>query len=338
MAEPTQAEGTATPSAADQVTNQARSDRAALLAELEALPPETEDVKPDETPAPEGEADTPAKEPEQKAAEPEAKPEPEKKADAEDDAPDPVLAKRLDAITKAEKRAKDAVAREREAFDRERAEWKPQLDQFNQLRARAAVNPVAVLQALGVQDFEYVSRQAWSATEAARKDPKWKESATAQMRERERDGFQEQVIQELNALKAEREQERIAQQVNAYIDGVAKAVSDETPLVKSMLTKNPDGARERFRSVTESLLEATGEVPSHADVAKELEKRCRADLEDAGVDLSSVLKPKTKAPAAGETKTAKTLTNDLGTTTTPKPIAKTRAEEKADVLRELENL
>lgn len=275
----------------------------------------------------------------------ETAPEPAAVEDDEPEAEDPALAKRLDTIQKAERRSREAIAKERQAFDQEKAErvsTADQIKEFEQLKARVRSNPVAVLRALGISDaeLEFVSKQAWFQSEAARKDPKLAAQAAQASREREYSDELAATRRELNEMRTqiqEKEQTAIQEQrVSLYLDTVAKAAGDETPILKTLLTKNPETGRARLRQAAEFLLSETGEVPEPLEVVRALEEVERRELELRGIDLSAVkTATKTTTPPATEKKTA-TLTGDLSSTTTPRPPALSREEERAEVLRAIE--
>lgn len=278
--------------------------------------------------------------------------EPEVKADD-----DPELSKRLEAIQRAEKRGKEAVAKERQAFEAERAqfleEWQPKIQaaqQFEQLKARARYDAAAVLEALGYgdDDFEPAARQLYVRSQGAKADPKHREAAARMMREREQQDALSQMRQEMEKLRSEIQQrdlrEQQQQQVETYLTSVTNAVTDDTPLVRTWLDKSPQKVRRQIVAVSERLIAETGEVPDAADVLQALEQERRSELEELGIDFTQVAKkkattPKKKTPAAGEKRTAnKTLTNDLGNPTKPRGQPVTREELEADVIANMPSL
>lgn len=165
------------------------------------------------------------------------------------------------------------------------------------------------------------------------------------MRERESADRLATMERELETLRQEREHERRQQvqqkQVQTFLAGVEKATTTETPLLRALFHNDPDDAREQIAALTVELIEETGEEPDASDVVKEFEKRHRAKLKKLGIDPSAVIAaapPKTKPSPAGETKTAKTLSNDLSTPTRPRSQSMTPEEEREDILRGLRDL
>lgn len=334
--------------------------KAAVLAEIETLKedspgPNSEGTEEKVVPPPDAD---PAPEPSEEITKDEPAP-----ADDADDADleptkpaaqakaDPDLAKRLDVVQKAQKRAKEELARERAELERERerwkAEWNPriqQAEQFLQLAGRAKYDPVGVLLALGLteDDLEPAARQVYAHSKAAAADPRYKESATRVMRERQVADELAQTRKELTEMRQQlqaREQAQAAErEAQRYMESVVKVAGEETPLVRTMLAKNAERTRERLAQTAMRLIEESGETPDPEDVVKALEQARRAELEELGIDLDTAIKaaPKKATPVAGETKAARTLTADLGTPAQPRAANRSRQDERADVLRALE--
>lgn len=285
---------------------------------------------PDETPPPD-DADAAAVDP----------PEPEPAAAKAD----PDLQKRLDVVQKAEKRAREAVAaeratfaKEREAFEVERKEWKERLDRFDSLAKRAKYDLASVALELGLteDDFEPQARDLYAKSKKGAADPKNRAAAAQSAREREQADRIAQLEAKFEArdkADAEREQQASVQRgVSAFVEGAVKAVGDDAPLVKALLAKNPAKARQTIGQAALYLLDQTGETPEFGDVIAEIEKFRRAELEELGIDPSVVATPKTKTLPADETKTAPTLSSDLGTPTKP---PRTKRQSKEERRREI---
>lgn len=297
------------------------------------------------------------------AAEPEAKPEPEKEAEAEPDdeepepepepaaepeqkaAPDPKAdpeaAKRLALIQKQEKRAREALAKERAELEAERAKIaaeKSALERFEAIKKRAKHDPAAALAALGLgdDDYELAARQIYARSKAAAADPKTREAADRALREREHGESLEQLRAQLDEVRNELKtrDERAVQQREAerYIASVSKAIGDDAPLVASVYAKNPEKARYEFGRVTMALYEQTGEMPEPAEVIAAYERQRRAELEELGIDPATVGKPKA-APAA---KPSRTLGDTRSVTPTAANTPRTYKDKKRDLLRAME--
>lgn len=275
----------------------------------EAAPAPTDPEKPADEPT---DDDDPEEETDPAAEEPKP-PEP---------APDKDLQKRLAAIQREEKRAKAALAAERQQFAEERRAAEAdrraaaqERAQLQKVMERARYDLPSLLRALGYkeEEFDAAARQVYSESPEGRTDPSRREAAARTARERERDDELQQTRRELAEVKSMLEQRDIQARTEAWIDQAAKAASDETPLVQTMLSRAPAKARQRIAQTAQRLLDETGEVPDHADVLAELEKDRRAELEELGVDVPAAPKaapPKTN-PVQPAAKTKPATRTDL---------------------------
>lgn len=267
-------------------------------------------------------------------------------------APDAETQKRLSVIQRAEERQRAALKQEREQalaeikaareeFERQQSEWKPKLESFERLKARAKYEPAAVLAELGLtdpEDFEFASKDAFLRTKAAAADPKSKAELARATKEREQAddlGTLKREIQQLKQQLTTREQRAQHEQaVNAYLDEAVKAANDETPLLRTLAEKNPQRARAELERVAYELAEQNGAPVTAAEVALEFENRRRADLEAFGVDVTAKKKP---APAPAQTTRPTTVLSPTAPTgATPIPKKQTREEVVAQTLRDLE--
>lgn len=347
--------------AAEQTTGQSngaagKPSREQLIAELDSAAV-TDEPAADEAPAeaptePKGPADEAPiddEAPDEKIAE-------EPVEEPVDVAKDPDLAKRLAIVAKHEKRAKDAVAkertaveqerlavrRERDSIDREIQSVRSEIEAFNQAKARAKYDPKSVLLSLGLseEDLGPAARQLWAHTKENLTDPKNREAAERMMREREsldRISKLEKEIEERKQAETTREQQtRIAHKVESYLDGIGKAAkADEHPLAMRLIEKAPDAARTRFAAIAHELsLRDDGDLPDAVDVLAEYEKRRRAELEIDGIDWA--IKPKAKPRTEAQ---PTTLGNDVGTrtasTATNGAPRKSHEQKKAELEAEL---
>jgi len=268
---------------------------------------------------------------------------PDKAETAPKEAPDKDLQKRLDVIQQAERRQKEAIAAERERFESHVRQLQPKLDRLEQLERaaqRAKYDPAGLLIELGVGEdaLELAAKQVYARSKAAQADPRLREQAAREMREREYADELTATRREMAEVKQQLAQQSYERQAQEYIQKVARAASDETPILRNWLEKNPARAEQRLADVAVRLLDATGETPDPIDVAREVEKIRRKELEEDGVDLSAFAsRTKSKPTPAGENKTAKTLSTDLSKSTKPRSTApKTRQELMDEVRRELE--
>lgn len=264
---------------------------------------------------------------------------------------DPEMQKRVDQIQKREKQAKAAIARERAEFHQERdaflEEWKPLVQEaqaFKQYRAKVRTNPAAVLMALGLkeEDLDYAARQVHGRSKKAAENPKNREYSDRLEREREleeRAINAERLAQQALERVSQADQQRVEQEnLDRYLKVMVKSIqAEEHPLVATMIKKTPEKARKMLHQTAERLWNETGEVPDHADVVAQLEQDRREELEELGVDLSSLVPTsKKKNLEAGEKKRQKTLSSDHGNPKKPRPAPLSRKELEQQTLRELE--
>lgn len=268
-------------------------------------------------------------------------------AEPEDDKPDPLTEKRLAKIHAAEKRAKETAAKERAELEKFRAETEAMRAEYEQLLGlkSKASDPMAIIQALGM-DPEYTAKVAWQHHLASKEPnaPQHREIAARLQREREGNdklSATEKRIAELEAKIEQRDQQtQYANAWQSFYGDVVKAASAETseaPLLKTALAKNPTRTAARIEQLSHELFRQTGEWPDTDDVLATYESQRRAELEEHGIDVASVIKPKKQTQAAEEKRTARTLTPDLSTTTAvPRNGAKSIREQRAETLALLE--
>ena len=336
MSEPTEVT-----SAKEAIAASIAEDRAATLAGLEA------NADKEGATEPQGEAQETAEEAvepgEAEAPEPKEEAKAEKKESEKKDPDEAAISKRIEVINRAEQRMKAAVAKERQAFEAKQAEWEPRAkaaEAFETLKAKAKVDPVAALRAIGVEPSEHLARQIYQLTpEVLAKHPEYAEQAQRARRDYEGSSIVESLQRDVQELKAqlaeEKAQANIEQRTSAYLGQAVAAVDDSTPIVKVMVSKSPERARERLKEVALYLAEQNGEDPTPKEVAQALEKVRRYEIIEEGGDPDAFLvKPK---PVNGEKRVGKTLNNDL-TIPTPSRAGgpKTLEEERAETLRNLE--
>lgn len=272
----------------------ADSTRADILAGLEAIGNEP---VPEAAPTLDSPQDTPV---ETKATE--VAPEVEPVVDAD-------TAKRIAAVQKQEKRARDALAVEKAALEKERAEWASVLEEargFADLKSRAKYDPAAALAALGLgeDDFEPAAKDLYARSKAAQANPAAREAAAKMQRER-------QYADKVSALEAKlaslesslTEKQRQAdydQAWNNYYGDVSKTVktSDDAPLLRAHMDKNPQRAQQMVQQAANYLFQQTGEWPEASDVVATYEQNRRRELEELGIPVDEVLKRKPKVQAA----------------------------------------
>lgn len=228
---------------------------------------------------------------------------------------DPELAKRLAAVRRTEQRHREGMARERASFDRERSEWQSQAKQlteaqkrFESLAARVRYNPTAVLRELGLieDDFEAAAQHIASHSKAAGVTPAHRAAAERAMREREaadKATRAEERVEKLEQTIAQRERQAAEEQeVTAYLGRVARKATDETPLTKALVAKNPTRAREDLAVTAFALAQKLGQRPKAAAVVAAHEKKLARQLRDLGIEPPTAKPPAGKGAAAGKAK------------------------------------
>ncbi len=303
-----------------------------LVAEMDKLedpaptPKDPPDPKPD--PAPE---DPP----------PEPKPDPvEDEEEGDPKPPDPQMDERttksIERIQREERRAKESIAREVQAMrlsEAERADYQ----RLRSVDARR--DPVAALEALGLTDadWEVAAKKAFIRSRRGKTGPvpAGQPGAGGNLEfETALDELRTQNQELRQMVEARYQAEHDERNVQHYLDGVAREVTDDHPLVSTMMKKNPARTRAALRHFANQIAEASGYgIPEPSEVIEALEKSRRAELEELGVAYPS----KQKNPQAPEKKkSATTLSEDLSNPRTPKGQFKSRDEEIADVKRALE--
>lgn len=265
-----------------------------------------------------------------------------------DGATDETVSKQLNAIRRARQREEAAIAKQRAALDAKAAEvqqlaakygeLEPQVKAFHAAKAQARRDPASVLLSLGYKPAELaeaaklVFYASPDATESMRAE------AQQYQRTREVDETTAQLAAEVRALKeqiTQREQQATAQQaVRQFFAGVDEAAAS-APLVSKYAKAEPDEFRADVERIAISLHQTTGTTPTPAAVVDAYETRLRARLKALGVDADTAA-PKTKNQNGREIKPARTLGNDLSTTTRPRPASSTPEEDLAAFLADAE--
>jgi hypothetical protein len=216
---------------------------------------------------------------------------------------DPKTQKRLDAVRKAEKRMREkANAREAELKEREakHADRLSRLDQFESLAKRAQYDPVPVLAAMGVPPESYaaVARAIYAESTEGGADPKHKEAAARQLREREKEDkltATEKRIQDLES-KLERKEREAAEraEVDQFVSDVTSRAKAKHPLAAHFIDKDPESANAGIFAAYQRLAKSTGETPKPAAVVAEYDRYERTRLKKLGIDPDAIAKVTTK--------------------------------------------
>lgn len=325
--------------------------RAAVLAEMESGAAE---AKPE---APKAEAAQPAKEaveaasPAETTADSGPEPEPASAEAKADDSPlDPETAKRIAAVSKAEKRSRDQLSKERTelqelkaSIDRERMEIAKQLEEvkaFAGLKAKAKYAPAEVLAALGLteDDYEPAARDIYARSKAAAIDPKNREAAARMQAQREYQDRVGQLESRLETMQkelvAKDQQVQYQQAWHSFYGDVVKSAdkAEDAPLLRSALAKNPARTQQAIQQTAADIYKDTGEWPDPQDVIVTYEKLRRQELEDLGVEY----KPAAAPAAVGKPSKTVSATAKAGAPSTPVNGKRSRREEKEDILAALE--
>lgn len=261
-------------------------------------PEPDEDDEPAAEVEPEPEDPEPEAEPEVEPEEPAAEPEPE---------PDPEVERRAAQLRRQELRQREAAKREREAITRERESLRAdrqEIEQYKALKARAKYDPAGVLRHMGLTDDDMApaAKQIYSFAKEAAADPKNREAVERMMLQRQKDAEIDELKQWKEGIEREkreaRERDEQIRHAQRFLGAVHKAVKPGT-LAAHFTAKGGKSAEkvtQMFAAITNDLAE-DGDLPLHADVVAEYERRRREELEEAGVDVAALLKKPTAKPA-----------------------------------------
>lgn len=241
---------------------------------------------------------------------------PDADLDEEDERPakDPKVAKGLAALQRQEKRMREQIDRERESVRGELAQGRQQLEaaqaeiakakaKYEGLADRAKLDPFGVLEELGVDDDEYIGKQAFARTKA-KTDPAFKEAAAKMKSERA-------LRAEVDALKADKEQRAKTEEesrktaaqkaeLDRLIGGIAKEAKgvSKATLTNRLLKSDAGAAQSLFAHAHLELWKRDGVEPTPRKVVIAAEKMQREQLRKYGID------PRTLAAAVESEKTS----------------------------------
>lgn len=219
-----------------------------------------------------------------------------------DDAPDAETDKRLAAIQRNEKLARERLGKETSAakLELEQAaakierEWGPRVQKAVDYEAAVEKRDLpAVLKLMGYDEdgFEEAAKVIYGLSKTGAADPKNREASERMLRERrdrEEVASTKKRLADLESkIETEGKQAAMQREANEYLDGAVKAIGDTTPLTKALAAKNPAKVRGQLHQLTVELAQETGELPTHAAVVAAFEKRRIADLEELGGDVSA---------------------------------------------------
>jgi hypothetical protein len=325
--------------------------RAAFMAGVETPTTETPDEKPAEPAkeeAPKVDDDSDLDEDDSD----EEKPDPDDDLDDDDEEVKPdekvddETAKRLSHVRRTDKRLREQRENEWASRDSDfaarikdvEAKWAPRVEaaeRFERLAHRASIDPAAALQALGVQEdqYEHVAQILYTLSKA-KDDPKARTAAAQLMKDRE-------LTEEIGSLKkwkeererSEKERDESSkadQALDAYLDTVAAATTDKTPLAKQYLKANPKQAKADLAAIAYRIGQETGTPPAPKSVMIAFEKDRRRVLRDHGID------PRAATPAQAATQEPKIKTKtapEKAKTKEPVKTEETKLSPKEEFLR-----
>src|ERR1051325_5109093 len=251
-------------------------------------------------------------------------------------------------VRKAEQHLRRKLAEERAQMladiELQKSGWQAKLEKAEAIdRAVSAArkDPVAALKALGFSEdeFDALGRMIYAHTPEGQKDPKFRASAEAMLREREGRTAVEKLQAELAELKGTltaREQQAQAQtQLDAYAADLTKAVGDQTPLAKAALAKAPAKAKQALLEIADRLYMASGpshdlrDIPTAAEVLQAYEAQRSAELEELGIDPKSIGRPAAVATPAPRP------TTTIAPSGTAAPIAPKAKMTREEMLAEM---
>jgi hypothetical protein len=242
--------------------------------------------------------------------------------DEDDDKPaDPVVAKGIQKLQRQEQRM-------RQQFESERAQWKADIarreellaakereaheskSMLERLKSRVETDPHGVLEELGVKDWDYAAKMAFTRSKAG-DVPANKEAAARLQAERELKSKLTDVERKLaDREKAEAEAQKHTEmraKVDTYLGGVVKAATTVTKatLVQKMIAADPDYARARIAEVAGRLYQGGADYPSERAVIVEVEKAERALLRRYGINPRTLVVGATSATSPTDEKKLK---------------------------------
>jgi len=299
-----------------------------------------------------GSAAKPADPPSTDAAPAKKEPKVEAKTEepADDETPDPKTAKALAQIDKQAKRFREEQAKaradfelERAEFARERAEFKKAQGSIDEIAKLAKTNPAAALAKLGLSsedDYEHVARTLVPLTKTGKADPRNKQAVEQLTKEAALAAQVEDLKKTVEELRGTFETTAKEQQTKAfvekYLDEAVKAIPAEPTLIGKLHAKSPEKARQALLAIGQYLEKANDETPTHAEVIEAYEKYRREELEEQGVDVDAMLKP--KAIEVPKPPPSKTLDPTAVTGTRPINGNPTKAERLAAASKGLQKL
>lgn len=233
---------------------------------------------------------------------------------------DPAVAKGFAKLQKQEQRMRQqldqersqwqaTVARERDSHQAELARHK--VEYQTQFHARLKRDPMAVLEEVGLEDFESLGKQAYFRAKGAT-DPAYREAATKMSREREMALKLSDVEKKFAALEQsdaeQKQQTALQRQLDTYLGSVTKEAPRvaKATLTQKMLAADPDYAKAQFARAAHDLWQSTGREPTARAVVIAVEKSERSILRRYGIDPRTMAaQPAAAGVAAGKRKPAK---------------------------------
>jgi hypothetical protein len=284
-------------------------------------------------------ADEEATEETVEAAADEAEPVDDEDAETEDSdeeaVADPKAAKGLDAVRKAEKRHREKMEADRAEFAAEREKHKESLSElanFKEMAKRAKYDPVPVLRALGLteDDLTAVAHAVYAESKEGAADPKRRDAAARQLREREKEDkltATEKRIQDLEAKLERKEQEATERAaVEQFVSEATAAAKAKAPLIAHYMAHDPDTYNAGVFAAY-GRLEKAGKKPTPTAVIAEYDRHERARLTKLGIDPNTIAKAKAASAKTATTKPVATKSNGHGTLSKEEILAQLAASD-----------
>lgn len=288
----------------------AGTDRASILADLRAQQAQQTEEEATETEEG-GEADDEESDPEE--GEGKGDDDEDEGEGEDDDDDDEVAEKGVAKVQRQERRAREAIAAERQAFEQEKAQWRqenaPLVDKakkFDAIAERFRADPVGVAADLGLseEDYDYIAEQFFRLSKKAGEDPRHREAARiarverelAERRRREEREAEDRRKQE----QAEQERRASAQAAQRYMDDLGEAAKKRGGLAQRLLGQDPQLAHRELALVASEVLRENPDATPRA-VLKRFEAREAKRLKAHGIDpatLAAPARPKKKKPVA----------------------------------------
>lgn len=202
----------------------------------------------------------------------------------EEDEEDAELEKRLGKLSKAERRGKQRLAKERDQFEtaaREKAleleEREKKVAEREKLDAPDVIgrelwsNTGATLKRLGVETperAEALAKQIYRYAKGESGDPKYQEAAAQEARAAKQASEIAALREELKSWKEEQNQRDTQREVHEYLTRIEEGIGEHCPNVQNARKRDPEKARTMITNAAQALYATTGKRPASRDVLR----------------------------------------------------------------------